>query len=877
MSALRKWWKLAVTVTLAVVALQTGASLLVRTHRAHAYLVAHLKRSFGRPVEVGSFGVRLLPILQLNADGVTVGEDPFFGHEYFLRAEHLSASVRWSGLLRGHFEFGTLSFSKPSLILVRNYQGRWNLEQWLPPAKASSPGDMQIYGPPAPAPPVNRLERIEFDEGRINFKNQDDKLAFAFTGVSGSVEQVSSGRWQLQLEAQPWRSGVPLQSAGTIRVRGDLAGTSTRLQPAQITLRWSEASLADMFRLFRGQDYGVRGLFALDATAKSTAAKGDGPGDWTYAIHGRAARMHRWDLTERPDNPALNVNINGRWNVGKEILVADQIAVEAPRSNLRGQFRYPPEGSGALELRLDSMGVQASDLLAWYRAFHGGVAEGVSAEQYYTGGMILRGWPLSLESAAVSSNAGTIKIPGFAEPVRVGPVNGGRERSNFVIGPVRVALGGDPRDVITPKKRRVASIMENAADLTFTQDLSTNAGNLSVEGNISKIEDFLKLSAALGRSVNHGWELSGHAIATTQWAWREPFKGSWTGLVGFSSASLTVAGLNQPLKLLDASVNWEDGRRSARVPRAEGFGGTWTGVISEEPQADASVAPGWKFDLTVDHLNAAELDRWVGPRARPNWLQRLLQSFSAEGAPTTLGSELLRRVNAEGQVRIARLTIEKLKLENVLAQGSLRNLKLELQDAQAEWAGGLVRAKIKASFLPRPSYDIAADLDRLDLAKLPGTGRLAGRLGGAASGELQLKTGGVGREELLQNLDGHGVMNLKKVELRGWDVPASLEDGATHAGTSRWPAGECAFLIRNRSLVVQWLELNAPAEQTSVQGTLSFSSDADLSVTTRVAQTAKSSSRVAPDKEKEHVLKISGPLDGPHVTVEKSPEQQIVN
>src|SRR5438046_7944919 len=90
-----------------------------------------------------------------------------FGYEYFLRAEHLSAGLRWTGLLRGHFEFGTLSFSRPSLILVRNYQGQRNLERWLPPAKTASPQNSAIYGPPSPAPPVNHLQRILFDEGRI--------------------------------------------------------------------------------------------------------------------------------------------------------------------------------------------------------------------------------------------------------------------------------------------------------------------------------------------------------------------------------------------------------------------------------------------------------------------------------------------------------------------------------------------------------------------------------------------------------------------------------------------------------------------------------------------------------------------------------------
>ena len=876
MSKLRKWWKAGAVVAGVVIALQLAVSFLAQTHRMNVYFIAHLERAFGRPVQVESFSARIFPNPQLSADGVTVGEDPAFGYEYFLRAEHLSAGLRWTGLLRGRFEFGTLSFSRPSLILVRNYQGQWNLERWLPPAKTASTHNAAIYGPPSPAPPVNHLRRIEFDEGRINFKLQEDKLPFAFTGVSGRFEQVSPGRWQLQLEAQPWRSGVLLQSTGTIRVRGDLAGTSTRLQPAQITLHWSEGSLADVFRLVHGQDYGARGFFALDATAKSGGVALGGPGDWSYSVQAHARQIHRWDLTERADNPALNVNINGHWNAGAGSFVADQFAVEGLRSNLRGKFRYVSENPAATELRLDSIGVQASDLLAWYRAFHPDVAEGITADPYFTGGTILRGSPLSIESGALSSNGGTLKVPGLAEPVRIGPVNGGIERSNFVIGPVRIALGGDARDVIAPKRRRVALEMQNAADLTFTHDLKTLAGNVSVEGNIFKVEDFLKLAASLGRQVNHGWELTGQASAVAQWAWKDPFKGRWNGVVAINRGALTAAGLNQQLSLGEARLSWSDGQHAARLLRVEGFGGNWQGVIEENRRTGDDSAPNWKFDLMVDHLNAAELDRWVGPRARPGWLQRLLHSFSGDATPATPASELVRRVDAEGDLRVGRLTVEKLKLDNVVAQGSLRDLKLNVQESTAEWAGGRVRAKINASFLPHPVYEVRANLDAVSLAKLPGTGRLADRLKGSAFGSLQFKTSGVGREELLKNLDGNGLVDVKKVELRGWDLPASVADGATRAGVSRWPAGECAFLIRNRSVVLQWLQLNDPREQTSVEGTLSFGSGADLSVSTQ----SRDMTKVQPKKAsaKGHVLKISGPLDGLRVTVEKTPEPpQVAN
>jgi hypothetical protein len=872
MTKLKKWWKPALAIVLSLVVLQAAVSLVARTHRVHAYLVAHLERAFGRPVEVGSFNARILPSPQLYANAVSVGEDPAFGYEYFLRAEQMSAGLRWTGLLTGHFEFGTMSLSKPSLVLVCNTEGRWNLERWLPPAKVNPGQGTRVYGPPSPVAPVNRLERIEFDEGRINFKTGLDKLPMAFINVSGSVEQVSSGRWQLQLEAQPWRSGVALQSTGTILVRGDLAGTSTRLQPAEITLHWSEASLADVFRLFRGQDYGARGVFALDAAAKSGSAPEGGPGDWTFSMQARAARIHRWDLTERADNPGLKANLKGRWNVGAGTLSAEQVSVEGRRSNLRGMIRIEGGSAPSTELRLDSMGIQASDLLAWYRAFHPDVAEEITAEQYFTGGMILRGWPLALQSAALSSSGGIVKVPGFAEPVRIGPVNGGRERSAFVVGPVHVALGGELRDVVAPRKRRVPSAMENTADLTLTQDLNSPAGSISVEGSFDKVEDSLKLSAAFGRPLNHGWELTGQTTVATKWEWQKPFNGRWNGEIDFTKAELTVAGLNQPLKITESALDWIDGRRSVRVAKVDGFGGMWTGEIGESPAAEGDNAAKWNFHLSADQMNAADLDRWVGPRARPNWLQRLLPPLLGGAAQSAPASELVRRINAQGELSIQQLTIEKLKLGKVLAKGSLHDLQLDVSEAEAEWAGGKVRAKFNAKFLPRPSYEIAADLERANLAQLPGAWRMAEYVGGVASGTLHLKTEGVGREELLGKLTGQGELHLDKVELRGWDVNASVADGAAHTGVSRWATGEGSFRIKDSSIQLEDLRLDGGNQSTLVNGTLSFGRNANLEIETAGVRTGKN--RKATDSGAGHVLKISGPLDGPKVSVEKAEVRQ---
>ncbi len=869
----RKWWKLALTMVALLVAMQIGVSLLVRTNRMHAYLTAQLERAFGRPVEVGHFAVQLLPAPRLDAEQVSVGEDPAFGNEYFLRADNLSAGLRWAGLLRGHFEFGTLSLSRPSLILVRNSQGRWNLERWLPPAKTTGEASARVYGPPSAIAPVNRLLKIDFDEGRVNFKNADDKLPFALTGVSGSVNQVAPGRWQLRLEAQPWRSGVVLQSAGTVRVQGDVAGTSARLQPAQISVHWEEVSLADLFRLLSGRDHGMRGVFTLDGTLKSgtpdaAASAETAQGAWIFSAEARAAQIHRWDLIERSDNPRLRLGVKGHWDVAAGRVHAEEVTVEGPRSNLRGAVDYATGPTPGFEVHLDSSGIQAADLLAWFRAFHPGIDDGISAEQFFTGAMTLHGWPLQIGEAAFSSNGGVVKVPGLKVPVRIGPVRVGRERNLLVSEPIRIALGGAARDVIAPKKRRMATLMENAADITFDQDLETQTGGISIEAHVQKLEDVLKTATAFGRPVNHGWELTGEALAVTRWEWHTPFSGRWNGRILFNKAKLAIAGLNQPLVVQESTLNWKEGVRSVDVTKVEGFGGTWSGSITEKNIADGEDRPKWNFNLATDRMNAAELDRWVGPRARPNWLQRLLPSLLGGSAPTPAASELVRQVNADGEINIGELTVEKLKLAGVHAEGSLHDLQLDVREADAQWAGGTVHAQVHAKFAPLPKYDVTAKLDRVNLAEIPAPGRFTDRLAGLASGTLHLETEGVGREELLQKLAGGGEVQFKKVEFRGWDVSASVTDGAPHTGTSRWTTGQGTFTMRNRGVIVENLTLDSGGEKTSLQGTVSFARDADLTIETLSA--GKRRGKTIGVDEAGHVLKIIGPLDGPRVSAEKA-------
>src|SRR5437868_6023194 len=186
-----KWRKAAIAIVAVLIAAQVSASVLVRSRGMHKYLEGRLESAFGRPVQVGHFNVSLLPKPVLDADEITVGEDPQFGSEYFLRAERLTAGLRWSGLFRGHFELGTLSLAHASLILVRDREGSWNMERWLPPANSTLGAGNRFYGPRRQLSPSNHLREIEVSDGRINFKIVDEKTPFALVGVSARIEQVA--------------------------------------------------------------------------------------------------------------------------------------------------------------------------------------------------------------------------------------------------------------------------------------------------------------------------------------------------------------------------------------------------------------------------------------------------------------------------------------------------------------------------------------------------------------------------------------------------------------------------------------------------------------------------------------------------------------
>jgi hypothetical protein len=877
MDRIRKFMKFAMVTLAILLAAQIAASMIVRTAKMRAYLTARLERTFGRPVEVGQFSVVILPTPQLDVAGVTIGEDPSFGREYFLRAEHLDASLRWMGLLRGHFEFGTVSLSRPSLILVRSPNGRWNLEDWLPPAgnsATSGTGQMGAghqYGPSQPAETANHLRKIEFDDGRINFKLGDEKRPFAFRSVSGSVEQVAPGRWQLQLEAEPWRSGIELQSTGLLHVNGDVAGTSSRLQPAQIRVHWDRVSLADLSRLIMGTDSGVRGEIALDGEASiGNTPQGEqiAFGKWKFSLAARAAQVHRWNLTERSDNPRISAKFAGIWDVAAGKISADEMTVDLPHSNLQGSAEIEIADVPRWNLRVNSAAVTGQDVLACLRAYQPDLAEGLSMEQFFRGEATASGWPLQWSSARISSEGGLMKVPGIATPLHISALTGGMKGQRFVLEPVHVTAVASAPAVLpdaTNKndkpatKLRVPPEARNSADISLAEDLAAHEGTLQINAQLADVTDVFCVTNAFGYTLNHGWELTGAATAAMGRDWRPGIvEGRWTGTIRLNRAELQTAGLNEPIRIDDGVLGWQQGQRSVALTRAQAFGTNWSGTVEDISSRALGEDPRWKFQLHADRLDATELDRWFGPRGRPTWLERLLPSLlggkSVGASGITNASELLRQVRAEGELEADNLTIEKLKLAHARARLEIRALQVHGTEMEGAWAGGTIHASFQGVFSQTPRYEIAGEFEGVNLAQLP----WASRWGGVANGKLRLTTEGVGREALLGVLAGRGEVKLSPAEFHGWDAEASLESGAAKAGVSRWTSGEAKFSIENRELTLEGMQLDAARVKTKVEGKVGFGQQGEFTFAPFVAV-----KRVAGDAGVKKVLWVSGPLDAP--------------
>jgi AsmA-like C-terminal region len=849
-----RWTKAILLLAILPWVVSEGISLAAQHGSLRKKLSAHLEAAFGRPVEVGNYHFSFWGGPSLEARSVTVAEDPRFGQEYFLRVDSMAVRLRWRSLLRGHIEFGTLSLTRPSLNLVRDAAGDWNLAEWLP-RPAGTPSASVPVGPLLPFPAL-RFRKIEVAYGRINFKRADEKLPIAFVGVGGTVETDAPGRWRMNLKAVPWRSAVAVQQAGTIHVSGYVGGTSSRLRPAALDLSWTDASVSDVLRLARGDDYGVRGTLALALSARTQ----DQTNAWAIQGHAELRQLHRWDLALRPDNPAVNLTGQATWYPDSPQMELTEAILEAPHSNVRAtgvvswdhSQKPPRELSGPPLLLVTSSRIDFADLLEWIRAFRPGVADNISLRGLASvRGQLLPGWPPRVVNAAVSGDGADLSGASLPVPAHLGRVQFRYDRGIISFPPVALSFGA----------------LHGPQDGSFQMNVSASPrrGALPdwhLTGGTSEMRDLIAAASALGWNASRGWDLAGPLSCDLLWREaRDPWKAQSAGWVEFGvpgpqgGAALRVPFLNQPVGQILARVELKAGERHVAVSSAQAFGARWTGTFDRSgPGAE------WQFELSANRLAAADLDRWLNPRWRESFLDRMLPFLNPRSPALAVPDEL----QASGRINLDQFILAPLAVNRLQGDLKIAGRRVEFANATGQFYGGELRGVLDADVQAAPSYDASLDFSRVDLSALSAASpELANLFVGTASGEASFHARGAGGLDLFASLECRGTAQVADAQLRTMNLLESLRSSLRRPGTSAFRQASAAFSCAAGEIQFQDLLLLSPDARIGGSGTIDFKRNLDLQV--RVLPAGPAAPAAASSDPAQPAYRLTGPLATPAI------------
>ena len=262
----RRWVWVCVVVALLLLSLTPP---LLNVNRLKRRIATSISLSLGRPVELDGVTMHLLPVPGFTLQNLVVSEDPAFGSEPIIRANSVDVTLRPSSLWRRRVEIASMAFEQPSLNLVRNRDGVWNIQSLLMHAASVStaPTAQRTAGPEP------RFPYIEATEARVNLKLGEEKKPFSLTDADFALWLTSPQEWRVRLKGTPTRTDTNMFDPGTVKLEGSLrrAGTMAEV-PVDLTASWDGAPMGEASKLLSGADEGWRGNLSVEATLVGTLA-----------------------------------------------------------------------------------------------------------------------------------------------------------------------------------------------------------------------------------------------------------------------------------------------------------------------------------------------------------------------------------------------------------------------------------------------------------------------------------------------------------------------------------------------------------------------------------------------------------------------------
>jgi hypothetical protein len=805
-------------------------------------IVRSISLALGRPVEVASVSLRLLPQPGFELQNFVVHDDSAFSAEPMLRADEVTALLRVSSLLRGHLEIARLTLTEPSLNLVRNSGGHWNLENIL---------ERVARTPVAPTAKTKAEKRpgfpyIEARHGRINFKFVQEKKPYALSDADFALWQDSDNAWGLRLEAQPLRADFNLSDTGTIKLSGSWQRAAVlRDTPIQLEMNWDGGQLGQMTKLAYGNDKGWRGTVSFSTTLSGT------PANLTVASEASVQDFHRYDVGGGGAT-RLGAQCSGHYS-----------SVDHTIGNL---VCWEPVGDGVVTLKgniASLMGARTYDLLL--------AAEDVPMQSLVAVARHAKK-DLPEDLTAMGKVNAHVELR-QANPGDPGEWHGGGEVVDVQLGSkttnIQLAWGRIPftaagSQKVTPNVHSKASAlhrqpppeariemgpfalaMGRPAPAAVQGWVSRSGYSLGVTGD-AQIQRLLQLAKTVGLAAPHlaaaGTAQVGLQIAGQWSGFAAP---SVTGSAQLRSIRAEVRGLNAPLEITTANLLLASDEISIQNLAASAGGATWRGSMLVPRMCGEPGGCPIHFDLHADEISTDELNQLLNPHpSRQPWY-RFLSPAPAASVPYLL------TLRGTGKLAANRVLIHKLLASHVSANVELDRGRLRLSDLRADVLGGRHAGEWKMDFTLRPpEYTGSGRLDRAALGQLAEMMH-DGWVTGTASTAYRATTSGLTQAELLRSANA-------TLELEAHD--GSLPHLALAAGSDplRILHFAAQLLLRDGKVEIQQGKLETPGSIYQMSGTVSLVRKLDVKLL----------------RDRAHGFSISGTLTEPRIAPVIAPETQ---
>jgi len=683
--------------------------------------------ALGRRVSLDNVRLRVLPRPGFDLEGLVIYDDPAFSAEPMIRAQEVSAPIRFRSLLGGRLEIATLSANEPSINLVRNDQGRWNLASLLE-------RNAQIPAAPTGKRASERRPAFPYLEAvhaRINFKIGQTKKSYALMDADVALWQDSENSWGARIKAAPVRTDFNLTDTGLLRINATWQRASAlRFTPLQLTVQWQKGQLGQITKLLSGKDRGWRGgvdftanlsgtpeaLFIQSQTAIDDFRRYDivdseavrlatGCSGQYNAVTSTVANV----LCESPVSGGT-LRLRGTLSLAAKALKYD-LTLQAERVPLASVVRLLRQAKKQIPGDLTATGA----LNAEFRARHNppgtrenGGATGVSPVQ--RGGdarlslaRLLPQWTGSglATNVHLSSNAGKDQVALGTIPLTL-------------VSATMVATGshgGRSSQARTDDKDKVeepaeAHLRIGPAAVTVNASLPFNAGGwisaagyrFFLRGDV-ELQDLFRLENVLGLPVPRP---AAEGSASLNMSLSGPWQG-FTVPIALGSAQLRnvhaeMYSLNTPIEIGAAVLSLDRDMTKMEKISARIGGTHWSGGVAAPRHCTISTpnsgaAPGigpicvFQFDLTADQLSTGDLTQWFQPHpAKRPWYRILNSNFMKTPGPSPLLA-----IQAHGDLRIGRFGLKKLLVTQVATHVEVDRGKITLTLLRAQLLRGAHR------------------------------------------------------------------------------------------------------------------------------------------------------------------------------------------